>query len=161
MNTIKELKGLRFPDEYVIKFFFKSGLHASPGRVVEFGCGNGNNLSLFRAYGWDVTGLAYQRPPHRSRKPLKNARQTIRTVVNPRAGRPDERRNDAGAVRKNGYESTGYYFPRVRAEELRTVGRINVTANEICTERGGRMPGQVSRCASSSGVIDRSTRGGQ
>jgi SAM-dependent methyltransferase len=54
---IPDLRGLKFPDEYVIKFFFKEGLDRISGDVVEFGCGNGNNLILFYQYGWNVTGL--------------------------------------------------------------------------------------------------------
>ncbi len=54
---ITELRGLRFPDEYVVKMFFKEGLHHRTGSALELGCGNGNNLMLFAAYGWDVTGI--------------------------------------------------------------------------------------------------------
>ena len=59
MRTIAELRGLRFPDEYVVKMFFKEGLHKAPGIVLEMGCGNGNNLLLFAAFGWSVTGVDY------------------------------------------------------------------------------------------------------
>ena len=48
---ITELRGLRFPDDYIVKMFFKEGLHRAPGRVLELGCGSGNNLSLFSAFG--------------------------------------------------------------------------------------------------------------
>lgn len=54
---ITELRGLRFPDDYIVKMFFKEGLHRAPGRVLELGCGSGNNLSLFSAFGWEVTGV--------------------------------------------------------------------------------------------------------
>src|SRR6266516_1932712 len=57
MKSIAELRGLRFPDEFVVKMFFKEGLHRGPGRVLELGCGSGNNLILFSDFGWDVTGL--------------------------------------------------------------------------------------------------------
>jgi SAM-dependent methyltransferase len=46
-----------FPDVYVTKFFFKYGLDKAPGRLLELGCGNGNNARLFAEYGWTVTGL--------------------------------------------------------------------------------------------------------
>lgn len=46
-----------FPDVYVTKFFFKFGLDKTPGRLLELGCGNGNNARLFTEYGWTVTGL--------------------------------------------------------------------------------------------------------
>jgi SAM-dependent methyltransferase len=59
LRSIAELRGLRFPDEYVVKMFFKEGLQHSTGRVLELGCGNGNNLMLFVAFGWNVTGVDY------------------------------------------------------------------------------------------------------
>lgn len=51
------LRGLRFPDAAVMRMFFKAGLHRAPGRVLELGCGSGNNLLLFRAFGWEVAGI--------------------------------------------------------------------------------------------------------
>jgi SAM-dependent methyltransferase len=54
---LTDIRGLKFPDEYVIKFFFKEGLDRISGDVVEFGCGNGNNLMLFHQYGWNITGI--------------------------------------------------------------------------------------------------------
>lgn len=57
MRSIADLRGLRFPDMYVVRMLFKEGLHRNPGRVLELGCGNGNNLLPFRDFGWDVTGL--------------------------------------------------------------------------------------------------------
>jgi SAM-dependent methyltransferase len=57
MRNTAELRGLRFPDDYVVKMFFKEGLHRLPGRVLELGCGSGNNLTLFSAFRWDVVGV--------------------------------------------------------------------------------------------------------
>jgi SAM-dependent methyltransferase len=57
MNLIAELEGLKFPDEMVTRFFFKNGLHRRRGRVLELGCGNCNNLTLFAAHGWTCSGL--------------------------------------------------------------------------------------------------------
>jgi SAM-dependent methyltransferase len=54
---LPSIKGLKFPDEYVVRFFFKERLHQKPGRVLELGCGNGNNLMLFYQYGWETTGI--------------------------------------------------------------------------------------------------------
>ena len=52
------MEGAKFPDEAVMRFFFKEGLHKTPGRVVEFGCGAGNNLALlFLQYGYEVVGV--------------------------------------------------------------------------------------------------------
>ena len=58
-EIIPSLRGLKFPDLYVVKFFFKEELHLkeNKGRVVELGCGNGNNLMLFRAYGYKTIGI--------------------------------------------------------------------------------------------------------
>ena len=55
---IAEMKGAKYPDEAVMRFFFKEGLHKTPGRVVEFGCGSANNLALlFLQYGYEVVGV--------------------------------------------------------------------------------------------------------
>ena len=51
------IRGLKYPDEFIIRFFFKSAHHSRTGRVVELGCGDGNNLMLYRSYGWKVTGV--------------------------------------------------------------------------------------------------------
>lgn len=55
--TIKNIKGLKYPDEYMIKYFFKERLFESKGKVLEFGCSNGNNLSLFYQYDYDTYGV--------------------------------------------------------------------------------------------------------
>jgi SAM-dependent methyltransferase len=57
--NIKDVKGLKYPDEYIIKFFFKESLFLKKGSVLEFGSGNGNNLSLFYSYNYNVTGLDF------------------------------------------------------------------------------------------------------
>ncbi|EHX0500218.1 class I SAM-dependent methyltransferase, partial [Campylobacter jejuni] len=55
---IKELKGLKFPDNAIIKFFFKNQLHTlQKQRVLEFACSNGNNLSLFASYDYECLGV--------------------------------------------------------------------------------------------------------
>jgi len=46
-----------YPDVYVTKFFFKSGLADSPGDLLELGCGNGNNARLFTEFGWNAIGI--------------------------------------------------------------------------------------------------------
>ncbi len=55
--NLADIRGSRFPDEYVIKCFFKLGFHQRTGDVLELGCGNGNNLMLFYQFGWNVVGL--------------------------------------------------------------------------------------------------------
>jgi SAM-dependent methyltransferase len=41
----------------LFRMFFKEQLQRTPGRVLEFGCASGNNLMLFAAFGWEVTGV--------------------------------------------------------------------------------------------------------
>ena len=45
VRSIREFRGLKFPDEFLTRFFFKYGHDRRTGRVVELGCGNGNNLA--------------------------------------------------------------------------------------------------------------------
>ena len=55
--NIKKIEGLKFPDEYLIRFFFKNQLFKKKSDVIEFGCANGNNLSIFYDYNYNVTGV--------------------------------------------------------------------------------------------------------
>ena len=57
MSRLKDVRGLKYPEEYIIRFFFKNGLHNRPGRVLEAGCANGCNLRLFREYDWETVGI--------------------------------------------------------------------------------------------------------
>jgi SAM-dependent methyltransferase len=57
MRTLSDIRGLKYPDEYVVRWFFKQGMHAGSGRMLELGCGVGNNLALPLAYGWTVEGV--------------------------------------------------------------------------------------------------------
>lgn len=59
MPALPDIRGLKYPDEFVARHFFKRGLHQRTGRVVELGGGTGNNLSLYRAYDWAVTDVDY------------------------------------------------------------------------------------------------------
>jgi SAM-dependent methyltransferase len=59
MRALREIRGLKFPDEFVVRHFFKRGLAERAGRVLELGSGTGNNLALYAAHGWLVTGLDY------------------------------------------------------------------------------------------------------
>jgi len=54
---LRDIKGLKYPDSYFIKFFFKNGLHKKRLRYLEFGCGNGNNLMLAKEYDNEVIGV--------------------------------------------------------------------------------------------------------
>jgi SAM-dependent methyltransferase len=56
--NIKDIKGLKYPDEYFIKFFFKFKLHNQNNkRYLEFGCSNGCNLILPYQFGNEVIGI--------------------------------------------------------------------------------------------------------
>ena len=59
MHGLKEWKGLKFPDIYIVRFFFKyiKQQKLDIKRVLELGCGSGNNLYLFSIYGFDVQGV--------------------------------------------------------------------------------------------------------
>jgi SAM-dependent methyltransferase len=59
LRELRDIKGLKFPDEFVVRHFFKRGLAERPGKVLELGSGTGNNLSLYAAYGWRLTGVDY------------------------------------------------------------------------------------------------------
>ena len=54
---LPKIRGLKFPEEYLTRFFFKEGLNKIKGHALELGCGNGNNLALFNQYGWTTTGV--------------------------------------------------------------------------------------------------------
>ncbi len=57
---LRDLKGLKFPDLALIKFFFKEKLHTRQGqKVLEFACSNGNNLSLFASYDYECLGVDF------------------------------------------------------------------------------------------------------
>lgn len=52
------IKGLKYPDDYFIKFFFKMSFHKKKNlKFIEFGSSNGNNLTLPYQYGHHVTGI--------------------------------------------------------------------------------------------------------
>lgn len=57
MIKLTEIRGLKYPDEFVTRYFFKEQFHHKHGQVLELGCGNGNNLMLFYQHGWDVVGI--------------------------------------------------------------------------------------------------------
>jgi SAM-dependent methyltransferase len=57
MISLKEWQGLRFPDEFLVRFFFKNAMAESRGKVLELGCASGANLIVFAEYGWDCTGV--------------------------------------------------------------------------------------------------------
>ena len=57
MTILKKIKGNKFADEYVYRFFYKNKLNEKNGRVIELGCGNGSNLQIFYQYGWDTYGV--------------------------------------------------------------------------------------------------------
>lgn len=71
MRALPEIRGLKYPDEFVARHFFKRGLDRRTGRALELGSGTGNNLSLYAAWGWSLTGVDY------SADALKDARWNL------------------------------------------------------------------------------------
>ncbi len=61
MRPLREIRGLRFPDEFLVRWFFRTRLDTRPGRVVELGCAAGANLGLFQEFGWTVEGADIDR----------------------------------------------------------------------------------------------------
>lgn len=59
MRPLREIRGLKYPDEFVVRHFFKRGLSERTGRVLELGSGTGNNLSLYQTWGWSCVGVDY------------------------------------------------------------------------------------------------------
>ena len=59
MRALREIRGLKYPDEFVVRHFFKRGFSERTGRVLELGSGTGNNLSLYLSWGWDCVGVDY------------------------------------------------------------------------------------------------------
>ena len=59
MRALREIRGLKYPDEFVVRHFFKCGLSERTGRVLELGSGVGNNLSLYLTWGWTGVGVDY------------------------------------------------------------------------------------------------------
>ncbi len=59
MRALREIRGLKYPDEFVVRHFFKRGLGERTGRVLELGSGTGNNLSLYLTWGWACVGIDY------------------------------------------------------------------------------------------------------
>ncbi|WP_228255621.1 class I SAM-dependent methyltransferase [Aliarcobacter butzleri] len=58
--SIQNIQGLKFPDEYFIKFFFKYKLHTQKNLTyLELGCSNGCNLNLPYQYNNNVIGVDF------------------------------------------------------------------------------------------------------
>ncbi|WP_139452606.1 class I SAM-dependent methyltransferase [Campylobacter armoricus] len=73
---IKDLKGLKFPDNAIIKFFFKNNLHNKSNlKVLEFACSNGNNLSLFANYDYECIGVDL------NKENINNANYNFKNVI--------------------------------------------------------------------------------
>ena len=54
---LTKIKGMKFPDEFIVRSFFKERLFERQGNVIEYGCGNGSNLSVYYQYGWNIAGI--------------------------------------------------------------------------------------------------------
>ncbi len=58
--SLKDIQGLKFPDEYFIKFFFKKSLHTLKNKnFLELVCSNACNLSLPYEYDNNIIGVDY------------------------------------------------------------------------------------------------------
>lgn len=56
--NISQIKGMKYPDEYFIKYFFKNDFPNKKNlKFIEFGCSNGNNLMLPFLYNFNVIGI--------------------------------------------------------------------------------------------------------
>lgn len=71
---ISKIKGLKYPDESIIRFFFKERLFEKPGTVLELGCGVANNINLFYQYGYHVTGIDIDKAS------IENAKENLALV---------------------------------------------------------------------------------
>lgn len=59
---ISTIKGMKYPDEYFIKFFFKNNFHNKQGLTfLELGCANGCNLTLPFQYNNNVIGVDFDK----------------------------------------------------------------------------------------------------
>jgi len=54
---VSKIKGFKYPDVELVRWFFKEGLDKFKGKVLEFACSNGNNLSLFAGYDYECLGV--------------------------------------------------------------------------------------------------------
>ena len=57
MIKLQDWRGMKFPDEFLVRAFFKTKLAQKKGNCLELGCAGGINLALFSEYGWDVIGI--------------------------------------------------------------------------------------------------------
>jgi len=74
--NIKDIKGLKYPDEYFIKFFFKHHLHTKRDLTfLELGCSNGCNLTLPYQYNHCVIGIDL------SSEHIKHANENYKTFT--------------------------------------------------------------------------------
>ncbi|WP_276882091.1 hypothetical protein [Campylobacter cuniculorum] len=64
---IKKLKGFKYPDIELVRWFFKSGLYKLQNeKVLEFASHNGNNLSLFANYDYECLGVELDEKNHQN-----------------------------------------------------------------------------------------------
>lgn len=74
---ITDIQGLKYPDDYFIKYFFKTGYHKTYGlKFIEFGASNGNNLMLPYEYGHNVIGIDIEQ------KAIDNANLNFKNIHN-------------------------------------------------------------------------------
>jgi len=58
MIKIRDWEGMKYPDEYLVRAFYKEKLfNSNRARCLELGCSSGINLTLFAEYGYDTLGV--------------------------------------------------------------------------------------------------------
>ncbi|MCR6594974.1 class I SAM-dependent methyltransferase [Campylobacter insulaenigrae] len=62
---ISQIKGFKYPDMELVRWFFKKQLNnLANAKVLEFASHNGNNLSLFANYNYECIGVELQKQNH-------------------------------------------------------------------------------------------------
>lgn len=62
---LKDIKGFKYPDIELVRWFFKAGLDKlKNAKVLEFASHNGNNLSLFAGYDYECVGVELDEKNH-------------------------------------------------------------------------------------------------
>ncbi|WP_262406510.1 methyltransferase domain-containing protein [Campylobacter subantarcticus] len=62
---INKIKGFKYPDMELVRWFFKNKLNTlKNAKVLEFASHNGNNLSLFANYDYECIGVELSKQNH-------------------------------------------------------------------------------------------------
>ena len=64
---ISKIRGFKYPDIDLVRWFFKNHLdHLHNAKVLELASHNGNNLSLFANYGYECLGVELEEKNHKN-----------------------------------------------------------------------------------------------